>query len=333
ADNHKTAGFAQWLLHIGNGEIGIPDDSDPENTSWVNILDEYCIPNDDNGITNLINFVYDDDTLQYPSAQKLQEKAIIGPKNDMRACFTSDVIIYKISTQNKWYCEKCASCRHQVIPGDPTPVCKNHGPQPNLTYRKYLSYVLQQSCNSLIKDCTELLAELPDKNPYQLPSTLKELEAPPVEDTTPKPVPTELPNTVILTDTFSPTLSRNASNEFNPEQTITTPSQQSPTRLSQPEHPMRDQEKKEHDVQTSHSTPPQLENPTEAHKANQQSNLIRPSNRKTLFKDTPETESLEIWEFGKFLDPPDEVDYDVKFRWKIECGCRCSCVVPLIRLS
>ncbi|GJS05889.1 CST complex subunit TEN1 [Tanacetum coccineum] len=31
-----------------------------------------------------------------------------------------------------------------------------------------------------------------------------------------------------------------------------------------------------------------------------------------------------IWEFRKFSDRPDEVDYDVKFRWKIECGCRCS---------
>ncbi|GKC13529.1 DNA helicase [Tanacetum coccineum] len=90
-DNHRIAGFAQWLLYIGNGEIGIPDDSDSENTSWVNIPDEYCIPNDDNGITNLINFIYDYDTLQYSSAQKLQEKAIICPKNDM-----ADVINNKI---------------------------------------------------------------------------------------------------------------------------------------------------------------------------------------------------------------------------------------------
>ncbi|GJX98975.1 DNA helicase, partial [Tanacetum coccineum] len=90
-DNHRIAVFAQWLLDIGNGNIGIPDDSDQENTSWVNIPDEYCIPNDDNAITNLINFIYDYDTLQYSSAQKLQEKAIICPKNDM-----ADVINNKI---------------------------------------------------------------------------------------------------------------------------------------------------------------------------------------------------------------------------------------------
>ncbi|GJT02293.1 DNA helicase [Tanacetum coccineum] len=90
-DKHRTAVFAQWLLDIGNGNIGIPDDSDQENTSWVDIPDEYCIPNDDNGLTNLINFIYDDDTLHHPSAQKLQEKAIICPKNDM-----TDVINNKI---------------------------------------------------------------------------------------------------------------------------------------------------------------------------------------------------------------------------------------------
>ncbi|GJR71151.1 DNA helicase [Tanacetum coccineum] len=82
-----TAMFAQWLLDVRNGEIGIPDDSDPDNTSWVDTPDEYCIPNDDNGIIILINFIYDDDTLHHPFAQKLQEKAIICPKND-----TTDVI-------------------------------------------------------------------------------------------------------------------------------------------------------------------------------------------------------------------------------------------------
>ncbi|GJZ69211.1 DNA helicase [Tanacetum coccineum] len=70
-DKHRTTMFAQWLLDVGNGQIGMPDDSYPENTSWVDIPDEYCIPNDDNGIPNLINFIYDADTLHHPSAEKL----------------------------------------------------------------------------------------------------------------------------------------------------------------------------------------------------------------------------------------------------------------------
>ncbi|GJY19436.1 DNA helicase, partial [Tanacetum coccineum] len=90
-DKHRTSTFAQWLLDVENGQIGIPDDSDPDNTSWVDIPDEYCIPNDDNGVPNLTNFIYDADTLHHPSAQKLQEKAIICLKND-----TTDVINAKI---------------------------------------------------------------------------------------------------------------------------------------------------------------------------------------------------------------------------------------------
>ncbi|GJZ46103.1 DNA helicase [Tanacetum coccineum] len=90
-NRHRTAVFAEWLLDIGNGKIGTLDDSDPENTSWIDIPNEYCIPNDENGITNLIDFIYDDDTLHYPSAQKFQEKAIICPKNNV-----ADVINTKI---------------------------------------------------------------------------------------------------------------------------------------------------------------------------------------------------------------------------------------------
>ncbi|GKB86708.1 DNA helicase [Tanacetum coccineum] len=70
-NRHRTAVFAEWLLDIGNIKIGTLDDSDPENTSWIDIPNEYCIPNDENGITNLIDFIYDDDTLHYPSAQKI----------------------------------------------------------------------------------------------------------------------------------------------------------------------------------------------------------------------------------------------------------------------
>ncbi|GKA60376.1 DNA helicase [Tanacetum coccineum] len=90
-NRHRTAVFAEWLLDIGNIKIGTLDDSDPENTSWIDIPNEYCIPNDENGITNLIDFIYDDDTLHYPSAQKFQEKAIICPKNNV-----ADVINTKI---------------------------------------------------------------------------------------------------------------------------------------------------------------------------------------------------------------------------------------------
>ncbi|GJX49929.1 DNA helicase [Tanacetum coccineum] len=91
ADKERIATFAQWLLDIGNGHIGTPDEFDPENSSWIDIPDEYRIPDDENGMSNLISFIYDDETLQYPSATKLQDKAIVCPRND-----TADAINNKI---------------------------------------------------------------------------------------------------------------------------------------------------------------------------------------------------------------------------------------------
>nr|GEY68835.1 DNA helicase [Tanacetum cinerariifolium] len=79
------------LTYLSASYIGTPDDSDPQNSSWIDIPDEYCIPNDENRTSNLINFIYDDKTLRYPSAVKLQDKTIVRPKNE-----TADVINAKI---------------------------------------------------------------------------------------------------------------------------------------------------------------------------------------------------------------------------------------------
>ncbi|GKA28937.1 DNA helicase [Tanacetum coccineum] len=90
-DKERIVTFTQRLLDIGNGYIGTPDEFDPENSSWIDIPDEYRIPDDENGMSNLISFIYDDETLQYPSATKLQDKAIVCPRND-----TADAINNKI---------------------------------------------------------------------------------------------------------------------------------------------------------------------------------------------------------------------------------------------
>ncbi|GKD66983.1 DNA helicase [Tanacetum coccineum] len=78
----KSDVFAEWLLNVGDGVLGTPDEHDPENTSWVEIPDIYRILDDENGVTNLIRFIYDNHTLLYPTAKDLQEKAIVCPRND-----------------------------------------------------------------------------------------------------------------------------------------------------------------------------------------------------------------------------------------------------------
>ncbi|GKE79437.1 DNA helicase, partial [Tanacetum coccineum] len=53
AEKKEVSVFAQWLLNIGDGVLGVPDEHDPENTSWVEIPDACRIPDDENGVTNL----------------------------------------------------------------------------------------------------------------------------------------------------------------------------------------------------------------------------------------------------------------------------------------
>ncbi|GJY49335.1 DNA helicase, partial [Tanacetum coccineum] len=75
--------FASWLLDISDRKIGEPTDEDLKNTSWVHIPHAYCLPPDEQGLSNLIDFIYDQSTLYTPSATTLQQKAIVCPKNEI----------------------------------------------------------------------------------------------------------------------------------------------------------------------------------------------------------------------------------------------------------
>ena len=82
-DERKEASdFSKWLLDIGDGKAGEADKEDPQESTWVSIPAQYRIPNNENAMQELINFIYDDETLKRPTAQVLQEKAIVCPKNE-----------------------------------------------------------------------------------------------------------------------------------------------------------------------------------------------------------------------------------------------------------
>ncbi|GJR91985.1 DNA helicase [Tanacetum coccineum] len=76
------------LLRSGLGE---PDEDNDEDTSWITISQQYCLTSGEQGLSELIDFIYDDATLKAPTASALQEKAIVCPKND-----TTDVVNDKI---------------------------------------------------------------------------------------------------------------------------------------------------------------------------------------------------------------------------------------------
>ncbi|GJV71260.1 DNA helicase, partial [Tanacetum coccineum] len=72
--------FASWLLDVGDGKIGEPVDEDPENTSWVHIPPAYCLPPDKEGLSKLIDFIYDQSTLHTPSSPPLQLELKVGAR-------------------------------------------------------------------------------------------------------------------------------------------------------------------------------------------------------------------------------------------------------------
>nr|GEV42001.1 DNA helicase [Tanacetum cinerariifolium] len=98
AEKEEVSTFADWLLNVGDGIVGVPDELDPENTSWIRIPEKFQLKNDENGLTKLIQFIYDEQSLLHPTAKGLQEKAIVCPKND-----TIDLINAKVMSMLPGY--------------------------------------------------------------------------------------------------------------------------------------------------------------------------------------------------------------------------------------
>ncbi|GKE02020.1 DNA helicase [Tanacetum coccineum] len=117
---------------------------------------------------------------RFPLATLLE----VDPENYQNVRFTTQAILYKINSLKKCYCFK-------AIIGDGLATI-------SLT-------CFSNQANSLTRDYTEVLADLPDKNPYQLPQNLKSLEdkvfkdtilplpAPPIQHALHEPTFTEQP--------------------------------------------------------------------------------------------------------------------------------------------
>ncbi|GKA08744.1 DNA helicase [Tanacetum coccineum] len=87
-----TRSFATWLLDVGNGKIGTPEPDNKESVSWITIPEQYCIPDTHNAMSNLINFIYDEQALRKPNARKLQQKAIVCPRNNTTNLINSNIL-------------------------------------------------------------------------------------------------------------------------------------------------------------------------------------------------------------------------------------------------
>nr|GEU66947.1 DNA helicase [Tanacetum cinerariifolium] len=91
-----------WLLDIGNGNIGTPDESETKDIFNVHIPTQLCISDSDIALTELINFIYDDIALQTPTVEDLQKKAIVAPINE-RADMINAHVLSLVNHQQRIY--------------------------------------------------------------------------------------------------------------------------------------------------------------------------------------------------------------------------------------
>ncbi|GJV71206.1 DNA helicase [Tanacetum coccineum] len=103
--------FSSWLLDIGDGNIGEPDETDIENSLITQIPDELCIPDGDTAMRELINFVYDSQTFERPTAEDLQKKVIVCPKNE-----TADQSMDVLSLNSKRFWEISLLIQEKQVP-------------------------------------------------------------------------------------------------------------------------------------------------------------------------------------------------------------------------
>ncbi|KAD5508647.1 hypothetical protein E3N88_16350 [Mikania micrantha] len=97
-ESQQIASFSNWLLDIGDGVSG--DSTDPLSPDSKNVVipQQFLIPHDDSALTKLIDFIYNDSVLQFPTAENLSDKAIICPKNET-ANYINGLILEKAPGQ------------------------------------------------------------------------------------------------------------------------------------------------------------------------------------------------------------------------------------------
>nr|GEV40185.1 DNA helicase [Tanacetum cinerariifolium] len=79
-----------------------PDADDSDFASWISIPEEYCLPNTKDGVSKLIDFIYDKQTLEKPNALQLHQKAIVCPRNNT-ADMINSAILSVVAGENSIY--------------------------------------------------------------------------------------------------------------------------------------------------------------------------------------------------------------------------------------
>ncbi|GJT19596.1 putative reverse transcriptase domain-containing protein [Tanacetum coccineum] len=130
--------FSTWLLNIGDGTIGEPDETDNQDTFKVDIPSELCILDSDTALIKLINFIYNDTTFQTPTPRDLQKKVIACQKNE-----SADMInVHVLSLLNHQ--------QHVYLSSDEATPHVNDGEIENFTLTLELQNLTQKQLATLI---------------------------------------------------------------------------------------------------------------------------------------------------------------------------------------
>jgi hypothetical protein len=97
ADNESLKKFAEWILDLGDGKLGIDNDGE----ALVDIPDDLCIQHSGNHVADIVSFTYPSmDNLQ--NADFFQDRAILVPTLDLVE-MVNDYIMSMIPGEGKEY--------------------------------------------------------------------------------------------------------------------------------------------------------------------------------------------------------------------------------------
>lgn len=85
--------FADWVLKIGNGEVTTPSDSTATyEEDDILFPPDFCDPDTENFVDNMIKWTYPDFLTQYKSPRYLSHRAILTPTNQIVSHLNSVIV-------------------------------------------------------------------------------------------------------------------------------------------------------------------------------------------------------------------------------------------------
>jgi len=80
-EHERLRSFAEWTLNVGNGRVQGCTFLGGSELDWIEIPEEFLIKNDNNGLTNLIEFLYLGLVERYGNESYFQGRCILAPLN------------------------------------------------------------------------------------------------------------------------------------------------------------------------------------------------------------------------------------------------------------